>query len=93
MASLSIRPDLADREIAYATIDSFLDSLPEGIQFLFLLLIAPNQITNVFAVVGELAIRYPRFDPAILFLGQSDRLPHRSHSRLQYMVVHTIGAI
>jgi hypothetical protein len=58
-------------------------------------LIAPDQISNILAIIGELASGDLRLDPLILLLGKGNRFSHSSHGIiLQYGAKnHAIDAI
>jgi hypothetical protein len=51
------------------------DRLDVGVFFL----IAPDKITNILAIIGELASGNLRLDPLMLLLGKRDRFSHSSH--------------
>src|SRR5882724_1449153 len=67
---------------AHATVFAFDERGPDGLDFGGFFLIAPHQITNIFAVVGKLACGNLRLDPLILLFGKGDRFSHGSHDTI-----------
>jgi hypothetical protein len=52
---------------------------PDGLDFGVFSLIAPHKITDIFAVIGELACGYLCLDPLILLFREGNRFSHGSH--------------
>jgi hypothetical protein len=63
---------------AHAAVLALDERGPDGLDFGVFLLIAPHQVTDIFAVVGELACGNLRLDPLILLLCEGNRFSYGS---------------
>jgi hypothetical protein len=63
----------------HATVFALDERGPDCLEFGVFFLVAPDQISNILAIIGELASGNLRLHPLMLLLGKRDRFSHSSH--------------
>ena len=83
VALLGLGPDLPDRLVADAALQTVLNRLLQGPELRVPFLVAPNQVAEVFAVIAVLAACHLGPDSQLLPISDDDALLDQRHTSLQ----------